>query len=62
MRIDYLKPATSDLTAKGEAVRTSEHTGVVDVEVYDESSERVAQARGVYKIQREGTTSLWTPE
>jgi uncharacterized protein (TIGR00369 family) len=62
MRIDYLKPATSDLTATGGVVRTGEYTGVADVEVYDESSERVAQARGVYKLQREGTTSLWTPE
>lgn len=61
MRIDYLQPATSDLTAKGEVVRTGEYTGVADVEVHNESSERVAQARGVYKLQREGTTSLWTP-
>ena len=61
MRIDYLRPATSDLRANGNVVRVCEHTGVADVEVFDEASKRVATGRGVYKIQRGETTSLWTP-
>lgn len=62
MRIDYLRPATSDLSAEGSVVRMNEHTGVADVEVADEADRVVAKARGVYRLQREGADSLWTSE
>lgn len=62
MRIDYLRPATSDLRAEGSVLRIGNHAGVADVEVRDEASKSVARARGVYKLQRKGTSSPWIGE
>ncbi|MFB6270878.1 MAG: PaaI family thioesterase [Halobacterium sp.] len=49
MRIDYLAVGAGDLRAEGDVVRCGSDVGVVDVEVYDEDGEQVADARGVYK-------------
>lgn len=48
VRIDYLRPATDDLTGNAEVVRYGEDTGVVDAEVSQDGS-LVATTRGVYK-------------
>lgn len=48
LRIDYLAPATDDLRAEAEVVRTGSSVGVVDV-VVETDSKRVATARGVFK-------------
>jgi uncharacterized protein (TIGR00369 family) len=49
MRIDYLAAASGDLTAEADVVRCGSDVGVVDVTVFDENGEAVADARGVYK-------------
>ncbi|WP_232686344.1 PaaI family thioesterase [Halobacterium zhouii] len=49
MRIDYLAAASGDLTASADVVRCGSDVGVVDVTVFDEDGEEVADARGVYK-------------
>ena len=56
MRIDYLRPATSDLVAKAEVRRHGEDTAVVDVVVHG-TEEPVAIARGVFKpgVDEDGT-------
>ena len=49
MRIDYLAVGSGDLHAEADVVRRGSDVGVVDVAVFDESGEQVADARGVYK-------------
>ncbi len=49
MRIDYLSAGTGDLHAEADVVRNGSDVGTVDVNVYDEDDEHIAQARGVYK-------------
>jgi uncharacterized protein (TIGR00369 family) len=49
MRIDYLSAGTGDLYAEADVVRNGSDVGVVDVSVYDEDDEHLADARGVYK-------------
>lgn len=49
MRIDYLSAGTGDLYAEADVVRNGSDVGVVDVNVYDEDGDHVAEARGVYK-------------
>ncbi|GKZ13361.1 PaaI family thioesterase [Haladaptatus sp. T7] len=49
MRIDYLSAGTGDLYAEADVVRNGSDVGTVDVSVYDEDDEHVADARGVYK-------------
>ena len=49
MRIDYLSAGTGDLRAVADVVRLGGDIGVVDVDVFAEDDERVAQVRGVYK-------------
>jgi uncharacterized protein (TIGR00369 family) len=49
MRIDYLSAGTGDLYAEADVVRNGSDVGTVDVSVYDEDDEHVAEARGVYK-------------
>lgn len=60
MRIDYLAPATDDLTAAAEVVRHGGSVAVVDVEVHDAAGHHVATARGVYKTSGNGAESPWT--
>ncbi|GAA0199861.1 PaaI family thioesterase [Haladaptatus pallidirubidus] len=49
MRIDYLSAGTGDLHAEADVVRNGSDVGTVDVRVYDEDDEHIADARGVYK-------------
>ncbi|MFH5798655.1 PaaI family thioesterase [Haladaptatus sp. CMAA 1911] len=49
MRIDYLSAGTGDLYAEADVVRNGSDVGTVNVSVYDEDDEHVAEARGVYK-------------
>ncbi|SIR07111.1 uncharacterized domain 1-containing protein [Haladaptatus litoreus] len=49
MRIDYLSAGTGDLYAEADVVRNGSDVGTVDVSVYDEDDEHIAEARGVYK-------------
>ncbi|MCO8244203.1 MULTISPECIES: PaaI family thioesterase [unclassified Haladaptatus] len=49
MRIDYLSAGTGDLRAEADVVRNGSDVGTVDVNVYDEDGEHIAEARGVYK-------------
>ncbi|MCX2819578.1 PaaI family thioesterase [Haladaptatus sp. F3-133] len=64
MRIDYLKPATDDMTARAEVVRRGNTSAVVDVTVRHEGEgdadaedgygsaqgDEIARARGVFKL------------
>jgi uncharacterized protein (TIGR00369 family) len=50
MRIDYLEPATEDLVARAEVVRSGDTSAVAEVTVSHEGGEDVAHARGVFKI------------
>lgn len=49
MRIDYLAPVQTDLTATADVVRDDGHTAVAAVDVYDADERKVARARGVFK-------------
>ncbi|WP_435153714.1 PaaI family thioesterase [Haladaptatus sp. DFWS20] len=49
MRIDYLSAGTGDLYAEADVVRNGSDVGTVDVSVFDENNEHIADARGVYK-------------
>jgi len=60
MRIDYLQPATSDLHAVADVVRSGGSVASVDVEVTDADGHRVATARGVYKAGGATEGSPWT--
>jgi uncharacterized protein (TIGR00369 family) len=59
MRMDYLAPATSDLTAVAEVVRDGEHVAAVDVLVTDAGAEHVATARGTFKTSGSSADSPW---
>ena len=49
MRIDYLAAGTGDLRAEADVIRQGGDVGAVDVSIYDEDDQHVAEARGVYK-------------
>lgn len=49
MRIDYLAAGTGDLYAEADVVRNGGSVGTVDVSVYDEDDQHIAEVRGVYK-------------
>jgi uncharacterized protein (TIGR00369 family) len=59
MRIDYLEPATADLTAEATVVREGGSVAVVDIEVHDSDGHHVATARGVYKTGGQPAESPW---
>ncbi|WP_255152075.1 PaaI family thioesterase [Halorarius halobius] len=59
MRIDYLRPATSDLRAVGEVLRVGSDTGVADVLVENSDGDDVASARAVFKTGEMTTGSPW---
>ncbi len=59
MRIDYLAPATGDLTAEADVVRHGGSVAVVNVEV-GADGQHVATARGVYKTGGGDGESPWT--
>lgn len=60
MRMDYLAPATDDLTAEADVVRHGGSVAVVNVEVHDADDHHVATARGVYKTGGQDGDSPWT--
>ncbi|SFR88286.1 uncharacterized domain 1-containing protein [Halomicrobium zhouii] len=62
MRIDYLAPATADLTATADVVRNGGSVAVVNVEVHDADDHHVATARGVYKTGGQNGESPWTED
>lgn len=59
MRIDYLAPATSDLTATAEVIRFGSSLAMVQVDIHDEDGERVATAQGTYKTGGQGDATPW---
>lgn len=62
LRVDYLAPATDDLTAEASVARNGDSVGVVDVEVRT-SETTVAVARGVFKAGGgDGATAWDEPE
>ena len=52
MRIDYLAPVRSDLSATATVVRHGGQVAPVDIDVRDADDTHVATARGVYKVGR----------
>lgn len=61
-RIDYLRPATTDLRATGEVTRSGSETAVVDVVVTDADDEEIAIGRGVYKTSELPSDAPWEIE
>lgn len=62
IRVDYLAPATDDLTATAVVSRNGASVGVADVEVETHDTV-VATARGVFKTADGDGASAWeTPE
>ena len=59
MRIDYLSPATTDLTAHAEVIRFGSSLAVAHVDVYDSEETRIATAQGTYKTGGQGGTTPW---
>lgn len=59
MRIDYLAPATSDLTATAEVIRFGSSLAMVQVDIHDAGGERVATAQGTYKTGGQGEETPW---
>lgn len=59
MRIEYLSPSTTDLTASAEVIRHGENLSIAHVEVHDASGERVATAQGTYKASGQGDETPW---
>lgn len=51
MRIDYLSAGTGNLRAEADVVREGGAVGTVDVSVFDEEENHIAEARGVYKTE-----------
>ena len=49
MRIDYLRPATTDLRAVGRVFHAGDRVSTVHVDLFNAEEERVATAVGVYK-------------
>jgi uncharacterized protein (TIGR00369 family) len=54
LRIDFLAPATGDLTAEAEVVRNGASVGVADV-IVETGGTTVATARGVFKTGGSGS-------
>jgi uncharacterized protein (TIGR00369 family) len=59
MRIDYLAPATNDLHAEAEVLRSGGSVATVEIEVRDEDGHHVADATGVYKTSGADGDSPW---
>lgn len=59
MRIDYLAPTTTDLTAKAEVIRFGSSLAMVQVNIFDDEGERVATAQGTYKTGGQGDATPW---
>jgi len=61
LRIDYLAPATNDLTAEAELLRIGDTVGVADIKVVDSKDTLVARGRGIFKTGGQNTDSPWSP-
>lgn len=59
MRMDYLAPATDDLSAEAEVVRLGGSVAVASIEVWDADDHHVATARGVYKTGGDSDDTPW---
>jgi uncharacterized protein (TIGR00369 family) len=59
MRIDYLAPATDDLSAEAEVLRSGGSVATVEVAVHDDDGHHVADATGVYKASGADGDSPW---
>lgn len=62
MRIDYLAPATSTLTATAEVIRHGSSLSMAHIEIFDEDDTRVATAQGTYKTGGQGEDTPWVEE
>lgn len=60
MRIDYLRPATTDLRATGEVLRFGGQSGVTRVDVEDVEGRSVATATGVFRTNSLGPDAPWS--
>ena len=60
MRMDYLAPATTDLRAEAEVVRSGQHLAMTRVEMYDADDRHVATAHGTYKTGGQGEKTPWS--
>lgn len=58
LRVDYLAPATDDMTATASVTRVGSSVGTVDVTV-ETPEDRVAEARGSFKTGGGTGTSAW---
>jgi uncharacterized protein (TIGR00369 family) len=59
MRMDYLAPATSELTAEAEVVRFGASLAMTRVEIHDAEDTHVATAHGTYKTGGQGDETPW---
>jgi uncharacterized protein (TIGR00369 family) len=59
MRIDYLAPATTDLTAEAEVIRFGQSLAMARVEIHDSTGTHVATAHGTYKTGGQGEATPW---
>lgn len=59
MRIDYLAPAKTDLTASAEVIRQGSSLAMARVEIDDVDGNRVATAQGTYKCGGQGKETDW---
>lgn len=62
MRIDYLAPATSSLTAEAEVIRHGQSLAMTRVEITDSEGTHVATAHGTYKITGQGEETPWSDQ
>ena len=62
MRIDYLAPVTSDVTAHAEVIRFGSNLAMVRVEMHDDDGTKVATAHGTYKTGGQTADTPWKPE
>lgn len=59
MRIDYLAPVKSDLSATAEVIRHGSSVTLARVEIEDAEGTKVATAQGTYKTGGQGTETPW---
>ena len=59
MRIDYLAPVTSDVTASAEVIRFGSNLAMVGVDIHDAEGTKVATAHGTYKTGGQGAETPW---
>jgi len=59
MRIEYLSPSTTDLTATADVIRHGSNLSIAHVEVHDAEGTRVATAQGTYKASGQGDENPW---